>query len=182
MNVVQDGVPGSGPPDSLEMVTQSTGLDGGCARDYSFCATVLLRSFYADRVLRSTYVELTDMTPPSGNTAYGGSPGAYGLSATYGLWSYGNLAPNGTATRSWKFDNYSGTNFRLNGRVLAAIEDVGASSESSCANAADDDGDELVDCADPDCSINRRSSLPVPRGRVNSRRSTTRMPRVARWS
>src|SRR5687768_3557341 len=36
VNVVQDGMPGTGPADSVELVTESTGFDGDCGFASSF--------------------------------------------------------------------------------------------------------------------------------------------------
>src|SRR5687767_3946588 len=44
--VVQDGTAGSGPADSVEMVTTNIGTDGACGFMSSFCADVTIRSFY----------------------------------------------------------------------------------------------------------------------------------------
>src|SRR5690242_568352 len=44
--VFQDNVPGSGPSDTVELVTESTGFNGTCGFANSFCGNVRVRSFF----------------------------------------------------------------------------------------------------------------------------------------
>jgi hypothetical protein len=125
---VQDGVPGSGPPDSVELVTTATrsGAAGCGGVPESFCGDVTLRSFYSVS-LPSVYVEITSMTPPTGNESYDsdGAPTGSGLSEIFGLWSYGDLTAAGTggdnASRTWQFNAPSMINFTFSGRILDQV-------------------------------------------------------------
>jgi hypothetical protein len=121
---VSDGVAGSGPPWTVELVTTKTGQGlAGCGRANSFCGDVVLRSFYSIG-LQNVYAQILRITPPTGNDAYDGDPSAFGLDATFGLFGYGSLGPAGSgtdaATRTWGFNN-SGLNFTFYGRVEADL-------------------------------------------------------------
>lgn len=77
VNLQQDDVPGSGPADSVELVTDSvvntygTGAQGSCPAN-SICADVTLNSFWT-RTLNNTYVELTSITDSTGQPITGHS-------------------------------------------------------------------------------------------------------------
>lgn len=75
VNVVSDDVEGSGPANSVELVTTSvtdtfgTGAQGGCPAN-SLCGDVKLNSFWS-RTLNNTYVEITSMTDSTGQPLSG---------------------------------------------------------------------------------------------------------------
>jgi hypothetical protein len=119
--VVQDGTPGTGPVNTVELVTTGTGQGAGtCGVANSFCANVVLRSFYTG-VLANSTVQLTDITPFAGHAPLNSDPPFMGLSNTFGLWVYGNLAAfGGSNNRQWTFQN-DGTAFRIRGRVMADL-------------------------------------------------------------
>src|SRR5688572_5822300 len=60
--VVQDGVPGSGPANSVELATLSTGEDGACGFANSFCADVQITQFYTGP-LRDVFAQITQISP-----------------------------------------------------------------------------------------------------------------------
>ncbi len=102
-----DGTRGSGPPGTVELVTNwaaytdaggnsvSTPAGEGCARPSSFCGNVTIRSFHQTQELHNIFVEITEMRPALSNLGYaktaeptGSQPGAGEVSATNGLWAY----------------------------------------------------------------------------------------------
>jgi len=167
----QDGVEGSGAFETVELATVTSSIastdlagvnvNGGCGRRGSFCADVTLRSFYRNAELHNVYVEITSMTPSTGNLGFwntaapsGTEPGSGEVAATYGLWAYPTLLdftrgtvggtmntvtfPAGAtpganaARRRWAFDSYYNTNFTFVGRVMA---DVVATTNTTDLNA-----------------------------------------------
>lgn len=120
--VVQDGVPGSGPADTVELVTAGAATtENGCGADWSLDGTVDLRSFFAASALRGVYVEITRID--TGREACNSAPATGGLSDQYGLFSYGDLAPLGVATALWRFRLPTTAPFTFTGRVVADIVD-----------------------------------------------------------
>lgn len=125
-NVIQDGVVGTSPDNSLELVSsnasQDTGVCGGTDR---FCADVNLRSFYLDREIYRTYVEIYAMSPAINHLGINSDAEAYGLDNQFGLWSYGMMAPKGitgdNASKQWIFEHLSAENFYFKGRVMADL-------------------------------------------------------------
>jgi hypothetical protein len=117
LNIVQDGVPGSGPAQTVELVNIST--DDLYPGEDTFTAVVDLRHFFA-RSFANVYVQITAETDANGNptTAYDAqnsdSGAAIGLSTAHGLWQYtATGAPPGVLTQSpfnvgereWIFNN-----------------------------------------------------------------------------
>lgn len=153
----RDGTEGTGAADHVELVTRpgtiratsAAGVltNGGCGRPSSWCADVTVRSFYATSELHNVYVELTQITPASANLGFASTkPPASSSTAvtdTYGLWGYPALLPSSyqatapsvdgpnAATRTWRFDDYTGAAFYVTGRVVA---DVVARSGTAAAN------------------------------------------------
>ena len=141
LTIIQDGVPGSGPADSLELVTDSTGLDAACtgyAASPIFCGDVTIRSFYT-AAKNDLYAQITTLVPSTGYAVQNGDsiPGA---SSGLGSFSYGNLTaapgPGNSATRPWVFAR-AGGNFTFQGRVVVNIVEQ--------CNGVDEDCDGLID-------------------------------------
>ncbi len=124
--VVQDGTPGTNPPDTVELVTEAAQERGlGCGALDSFDGDVRLRSFFASKQLRNVHVELVAIGG-TGHEACNSAPEVPGASAQYGLWSYGQLAPAGSvpdasAVARWSFRLPDRTAFTFRGRVLADV-------------------------------------------------------------
>lgn len=121
--VVQDGVRGSGPADTIELVTESaTSIAGGCGPVDGYEGGIRLRSFYAGAVLTGVHVELTAIAP-TGREACNGVPAAGGLSDAFGLFSYGTVGRAGTigdaVLRAWRFRLPDATAFTFRGHVVA---------------------------------------------------------------
>lgn len=126
--VVQDGVAGSGPADTVELVTTAVRwpLENGCGPGvYAMEVDVALTSFFNRTRLRNAHVELMSMTP-SGRESCNSSPAFDGHSdLNGGFWDYGDLEPHGmepppsTATRTWRLKLPSPLNFTFRGRVVA---------------------------------------------------------------
>ena len=141
LNIVQDGVPGSGPANSVELVTGSTGLDAACVGYLSstvFCGDVTIRSFYTSPK-SDVFAQITTLAPSTGYAVQNGDvvPGA---SSGLGSFSYGNLTaapgPGNSATRPWVFAR-AGGNFTFQGRVIV-------NTVEQC-NGVDDDCDGRTD-------------------------------------
>jgi hypothetical protein len=116
--VVQDGVPLSGPPNTVELVTTFVGFNQVCGVANSFCADVTMRSFYGEP-LPNSFVQLTNIIPFAGHAPLNSDPPFHGFENTFGLWVYGDLPANGgAATKRWTFAN-DGTNFRIRGQAIA---------------------------------------------------------------
>jgi len=140
VTVVGDGVAGSGPVDTAELVTVASGsratgstecgtVPGGIAN--CFFGDVDLRHFFATRHLSNAYVQITAIT--AGYEGYGGvTSTTLGLDATRGLWRYGTLEPNAAgftnfvSQRRWRFRQPTAANFTFTGRVFATLQTPGA--------------------------------------------------------
>lgn len=123
--VVQDGTPGSGPPDTVELVTERYDVvSAGCGAVDGFEGDIRLRSFFAGQELRDTYVVI-DWIDATGRDACNSAPPARGLSDQYGLFPYGTLAGSGAnAVATWRFRLPTRTAFRFGGRVIADVVDT----------------------------------------------------------
>jgi hypothetical protein len=130
---VQDGTVGSGPANTFELVTELAApfdpveaLSGGCGGNVdSFEGSITLRSFYVSQNFVNVYVELTNVSP-SGFEGCNSASAVPGVSATYGLWSYGTIGPAGGApgapdhqTARWKFAFPRNEGFTFQGRIMA---------------------------------------------------------------
>ena len=146
-DIIQDGVPGSGPDESVELVTNNIRLNDACdptAGVAQFCADVTIRSFYTSLTLGRTYAQFTSITPLLGHTIRNSDAGvaSEGLTSGLGIINYGDIAPRTSTTapnfseRTWIF-NSDGTDFTFTGRVLAL--------QTETCNGLDDDCDGRVD-------------------------------------
>jgi hypothetical protein len=119
--IVQDGTPGVGPADTVELVTTAAvqTADGCGTGVWSLDATVDLRSFFASVRLRNAHVEILSMTPTGREACNSALEIPVGHSAQYGLFAYGNLDTLGMATATWRFRLPSSANFTFRGRVVA---------------------------------------------------------------
>jgi hypothetical protein len=158
--IEQDGVPGSGPPETAELVTTNTRsgsqpVPTGCGQDNSFCGDVTLRSFYTTNYLLSTFVQFDSMSPATGFEPFNtdSPPGGVTPSA-YGGFSHGDVAClGGTGLRTWFFNTPSQQNFGFLGTVyatfaqlpsLATVPDSGAAGSTAQVNAANFNPGEMV--------------------------------------
>ena len=120
---VQDGVAGSGPNGSVELVTANTGNGmAGCGVPDTFCGDVTVRTFYQETTLTDLEVQLIRITPATGHEATNSEVSLHGLDTTLGLWSYGTLDPVGGGTteltETWQFGD-DGQPFTVVGLVWA---------------------------------------------------------------
>lgn len=126
--VVQDGRPGSGPPNTVELVTERTAsVPGGCGSANGYEGDVRLRSFYPGYHLQNAYAEIISVTP-TGHEACNSAPAVPGVSNQYGLFSYGTLTQAGTpgdsAVATWRFRRPDAQGFTFTGRIVADLADV----------------------------------------------------------
>lgn len=138
LTVTQDTIPGSGPGNSVELVTNSVGYNGQCPTGFqsnSFCGNVTLRHFY-DLALSDVHVQVTKVTD-AGNVVIGGhgginnDPSLHGLDASQGLWKYTSAgassaggvgrSPDNQATRDWVFANPDDADTWIYLRVVASL-------------------------------------------------------------
>ncbi len=118
---------GSGPDGTVELVTVDSGVGPAqCDGVDGFCGTVRLGSFF-DVPLRDVLVEISTITPPTGNHAtngLGAAPvNAPNASATFGLFDYPDLTARSSADRRWVFAA-TGVDVAFRGRVLARVGSV----------------------------------------------------------
>lgn len=137
--IVQDGVTGSGPPNSVELATLNTGTDGACGFASSFCANVQVSQFYSGP-LRDVFAQITQISPAANHGPLNSDPSSFGLSNQFGLWGYGNLAPNGAGVRQWVFGD-DDTAWQFSGRVMANL----------CFDRIQDGAETGVDCGGGSC-------------------------------
>jgi len=131
INLSQDGVTGSGPQNTVELVTNSTGYNADCpiAQVNTWCANVTLRHFFT-RPLSHVFVQATDITLPNRNAINSDVPES-GLDATKGLWKYTapaastpgvlGLAPHHEGARDWVFSYPDDTDYSMQFRVVASM-------------------------------------------------------------
>lgn len=126
-----DGTVGTGPVNSFEIVTDpgfaATVVANDCSGQNAFEGDVTIRSFFKNQSMKNVYAEITGLSP-SGHAACNPDPVSGTLTnllTTYGVWSYGNLDPDGTpsvvATRRWKFRYASDEKFTFQGKIWATL-------------------------------------------------------------
>lgn len=163
--VVQDGTAGSGPVDTIELVTppgtiaQDEACFGGAyppdnlltyLQNRAACGDVQVRSFFDTETLTNVYAELIEVTPIDGHNGYPfplgtGAERPVGDNAPLnarGLWSYGDIGPAGSpnddVTRTWIFERLTDApEVTFNGRIVAFYNE-------DCGTAVDDDCDGLI--------------------------------------
>jgi hypothetical protein len=105
LQITQDTIPGSGPANSVELVTNTVGYDTECPVGYqskTFCGNVTLRHFYG-LPLSDVHVQVTRVTDLNdvafpGHGGVNNDPSLHGLDASQGLWKYTSAA--GTCQRA----------------------------------------------------------------------------------
>ncbi|MBI4815625.1 MAG: hypothetical protein HY791_05185 [Deltaproteobacteria bacterium] len=140
LRVARDGVPGSNPPNTLELrngspifVNDPAACEG---HPVSYCARVELQSFLPTTI-RKLGVQITRLAPSVGRAALNSDPfdadffAAFGPSPgnSLGFWRYdraehGNpsqLIPGQTAARTWVFDNTAAGDFYFAGVVAGEL-------------------------------------------------------------
>jgi hypothetical protein len=130
INLSQDGTPGSGPPNTVELVTNSIGYNSACpgGQGNTWCANVTLRHFFT-RPLSNVFVQMTKISLANRNAINSNQP-EYGLDATKGLWKYTapaaktpgvlGLAPHNEASRDWVFNYPDDSGYSIELRVVAS--------------------------------------------------------------
>ena len=140
INVIQDGIPGSGPAGSVELNTDPSSILSGAAcpggKAASFCGTVVLGSFYT-RPLNNVFVQATAITNVNGAALTGHSginsdaPPSWLSDSGLGLWKYTataatnagviGTAPNNSGSRTWVFADPDGQDTNILLRVVATL-------------------------------------------------------------
>lgn len=126
-NLVQDGIPGSGPLDSFELVTTNVRLpgQGDCATGRN-CFDVTLRSFYDAESFDDLYMQIDAITPPTGRAIVNGDPPPpnAGISSPFGGRLFGTVGPGGAVLRDVRVSIPDLSPYRVTGRLFH--EAVGA--------------------------------------------------------
>jgi hypothetical protein len=142
VSIEQDGNPGTGSANNVELVTNSITFGSACSggNPASFCGNVTLRSFYT-RPLNNVYVQVTSVVDANGlplSTFHGGinadaSPAlpATTLDASQGLWRHppagaspnflGTTAATSSWPRNWVFADPDGATTTITLRVVASL-------------------------------------------------------------
>jgi len=138
--VEQDGTPGSGTVNTVELNTDPDSVKSGAAcpggLTDSFCGTVTLGSFYT-RPLNNVFVQVTsildnDGVPMTGHRGINSDgPPSWLSDSGYGLWKHTaasatttgvvGTAPNNLAARTWVFADPDGQDTNLTLRVVASL-------------------------------------------------------------
>lgn len=100
-------------------VAQGTGR--ACTNGYVgnvWGATVTITNKLTDTILGGVYAEITSANPVTALQSCSSATAPSGLSATPGLWSYGQIAASGTGEKGWVFKYTTATRFSFSGRVV----------------------------------------------------------------
>jgi hypothetical protein len=134
LNIVSDGTTGSGPQNTVELVTNDVTFGSG-----SWTANVTLRQFYTQS-LANTFVQVTEVTdmndaPITGHGGINSDASEFNLSNTYGLWKYtapawqsagvlGILgqAPDNAGARDWTFADPDGAETNIYLRAVSSLK------------------------------------------------------------
>jgi hypothetical protein len=153
--LVQDGMPGSGPANTVELVTNTTGYDSQCPAGFqsnTWCANVTLEHFFG-RSISNAFVQVTSITdlagiPISGHGAVNSDAPQLGLDSSQGLWQYtapgsttaGVLgqSPDNKGSRDWVFANPDDADTLVTFRVVASLTYPGYGLVPSSAGAFPD--------------------------------------------
>lgn len=159
VTIAQDGVEGSGPANTVELVTNSFDFGAACGDypDSAWCANVTLRHFFP-RSLSNVYLQVTAIRDENGNDLAGhgtlnSDPSALGLDASLGLFRYTAPAattpgvlgqsPHNAGARDWVFADPDGAVTNITLRVVASLRyasyAMGASAQpfvDACAGGA----------------------------------------------
>ena len=132
LTLSQDGVVGSGPSNTVELVTNSYNEDAACPSGSNgvWCANVTIRHFYT-RPLANVFVQVTSID--LANHAATNSDGSeFGLDDTKGLWKYTaaastnpgvlGMSPHNNGARDWEFNDPDGAETNINLRVVASLK------------------------------------------------------------
>jgi hypothetical protein len=142
VSIEQDGNPGTGTVNNVELVTNSVNFGSACSggNPASFCGNVTLRSFYT-RPLNNVYVQVTSVVDLNGlplstfhgaiNCDAGPAAPATQLDATLGLWRHpptgavpnflGTTATSNSWPRNWVFADPDGATTTITLRVVASL-------------------------------------------------------------
>jgi hypothetical protein len=138
LTITQDTIAGSGPANSVELVTNTVGYDAACPSGFqsgTFCGNVTFRHFYG-LSLSDVHVQVTKVTDVNGAviTGHGGinnDASLHGLDPSQGLWKYTatgasnsgvvGRSPNNQATRDWVFANPDNADTYIYLRAVASL-------------------------------------------------------------
>jgi hypothetical protein len=142
LSVEQDGNPGTGTPNNVELNTPPATIKYGatCPSGITaaFCGDVTLNSFYT-RPLNNVFVQVTSITGTYGNdlstthNAIGSDSAPSWMTGTssMGLWKYTatsattagviGTSPNNSGTRTWEFKDPDGADTNILLRVVSTL-------------------------------------------------------------
>ncbi|MBI2379091.1 MAG: hypothetical protein HYV07_34165 [Deltaproteobacteria bacterium] len=129
--VVQDGVPASSPPGTIEVRTDWSAVNNPFACEghaVAICGGVTFQSFLVGSNILDFAVQLTVLSPSAGRAALNSDPfdgpylARYGArpGSSLGFWKYPDptIRPGESTTRTWVLDNSAGGDFYFTGRGL----------------------------------------------------------------
>ena len=138
LTITQDTIAGSGPANSVELVTNTVGYDAACPTGFqsgTFCGNVTFRHFFG-LSLSDVHVQVTKVTDLNNVvlTGHGGinnDPSLHGLDPSQGLWKYTSASasnsgvvgrsPDNQGTRDWVFANPDNADTYVYLRAVASL-------------------------------------------------------------